>query len=203
MRDIAMRRRALALSVVLPLGLMACSEIPDTGVVNDEDPLTSSNGISSNGISSNGISSNGISSNALTTNALSTGALTNNGTILTLLRDKTSQGDLTRMFYRYVVNCALPAGHSVTFTWTDAAGVARTEVNPGGLGLAPAWESGAADTNAKELVSACVGARTNALGVAVPLSLRAKGVAALAVTAQERTDYSFGEGAFWGNLFAG
>jgi hypothetical protein len=197
------RVRLVAISALLPLGLVACSDLNEANVLNDEDPLTSSNGISSNGISSNGISSNGISSNALTTNALSSGALSGNTTILTALRDKTSTGNNTRMFYRYVVNCALPSGKSVTYTWTDSAGVTHTEVNPGGLGLAAPWENGPVDQNGKELVSACLGARTNSLGIAVPLSLRAKNAAPLAVSAQERTDYSYGEGAFWGNLFNG
>jgi hypothetical protein len=197
------RVRAFIMSALIPLGLVACSDLNEANVVNDEDPLTSSNGISSNGISSNGISSNGISSNALTSNALSSTALSGNNTILTALRDTSTTGNNTRMFFRYVVNCALPSGHSVTYTWTDSAGVSHTEINPGGLGLAPAWENGSVDLNGKELVSACLGARTNAIGIAVPLSLRAKGVSALAVSAQERSDYSYGEGAFWGNLFNG
>jgi hypothetical protein len=203
MIEFAMRTPLVTLSLLLPLGLLACSDLTEEGVVNDEDPLTSTNGISSNGISSNGISSNGISSNALSTNALSTNSLSTNGTLLTTLRDKTSTGDLSRMFFRYVVNCALPAGQSVTYSWTDSAGVVHTEINPGGLGLAPGWATAPADTNSKELVSACLGARTNSLGVTVPLSLRAKGVSALAVGSQERTDYTYGEGAFWGNLFNG
>src|SRR3954469_19440828 len=95
--------RVLSLCAFLPFAAAACGDVVDGTVVNDEDPLTSMNGISSNGISSNGISSNGISSNALTSNALSTGALGANGAVLRQLQDPSSAGDRTRMFYRYVV----------------------------------------------------------------------------------------------------
>ena len=55
----------------------------------------------------------------------------------------------------------------------------------------------------KELVSACLAARTNSKGVVVPLSLRAENVSGLWVSSQERSSYTYGEGAFWGNLFGG
>jgi len=193
----------LFLVSALCVGAAACANIPGPEVVNDEDPLMSDNGLSSNGLSSNGLSSNGLSSNGLSSNGLSSNGLSSNGYVMGALQDKSATGDLTRMFFRYLISCALPGGHSTTYTWTDAAGTLHTEVNPGGLGLAPHWETGAATQTDKELVSACLAARTNALGVHVPISMRAKGVAALAVTSAERSSYTFGEGAFWGNLFNG
>ena len=194
---------AVLFSLSLALGAAACSDVSDQGIVNVEDPLTSENGLTSNGLTSNGLTSNGLTSNGLTSNGLSSGALTNNATVMKALRDQTATGDLTRLFFRYLINCALPSEHSVTYTWTDSTGMMHTETDPGALGFAPAWENGAATQLDKELVSACLGARTNSKGIAVPLSLRAKNVAGLTVSSSERSSYTYGEGAFWGNLFNG
>jgi hypothetical protein len=193
----------LVLSCALALGTAACSNLTDAGIVNDEDPLTSENGITSNGITSNGITSNGITSNGITSNGISSSSLSNNAVVMQALRAQTPTGDLSRIFFRYVVSCALPANHSVTYTWTDSTGSLHTEVNPGGLGLAPGWETNPATQTQKEIVSACIGARTNSRGITVPLSLRGKGIAGLTATSAERSAYTYGEGAFWGNLFNG
>jgi hypothetical protein len=193
----------LLLSAVAMGGIAGCTDAPAASVVSDEDPLTSDNGLSSNGLSSNGLSSNGLSSNGLSSNGLSSNGLSSNGYVMSALQDTSPTGDLTRLFFRYLISCALPSGHSSTYTWTDMAGTLHTEINPGGLGLAPHWETGPATQTDKELVSACLGARTNALGVHVPLSMRAKGLSALNVTSEERASYTYGEGAFWGNLFNG
>jgi hypothetical protein len=182
--------------------LIGCTPEGDIDVVNMEDPLTSPNGLTSNGLTSNGLTSNGLTSNGLTSNGLNTAALANNTVVLTALREVSVRGDNTRTFYRYLVSCALPVGKSVSYTWTDGLGVVRTEINPGGLGLAAAWETSPATTVAKEWVSACLAARTNSQGLNVPLSLRANGVASLVVSSEERAAYTYGEGAFWGNLFA-
>src|SRR5436309_2605148 len=131
------RTAALLLSSALAFGAAACSDLADTGVVNADDPLTSVNGLSMNGLSMNGLSMNGLSMNSLTSNALSSNSITTNSQVMGTLRDTTPTGDLTRMFFRYLVSCALPVNHSVTYTWTDASAVVHTEINPGGLGLAP------------------------------------------------------------------
>jgi GLTT repeat (6 copies) len=193
----------LLLSLTLTAGAVACTDASDPGIVNDEDPLTSENGLSSNGLSSNGLSSNGLSSNALSSNALSSNALSSNALVIKALRDQSATGTLTRMFFRYVISCALGPNHSVTYTWTDSAGQLHTEINPGGLGLAPNWETSAPSQADKEIMSACLAARTNSKGIPVPLSLRAKDVSGLSVSSSERSSYTYGEGAFWGNLFNG
>jgi len=72
-----------------------------------------------------------LTTNGLTTNGLTTNGLTTNGlapTSLAALRDQTATGGVTRLFFRYLVSCALPAGHDVTYTWTDAAAVVHKEV---------------------------------------------------------------------------
>jgi len=193
----------LAIASVLATASVACTNMSEEGIVNDEDPLTSANGLSSNGLSSNGLTSNGLSSNGLSSNGLSSNGLSSNGLVMGALRDTSTTGDLTRMFFRYLVSCALPTGHSVSYTWTDSSSMLHTEVNPGGLGLAPLWETGPVDQTGKELVSACLGARVNSKGIVVPLSLRAKNVSALTVTSSERSSYTYGEGSFWGDLFSG
>jgi hypothetical protein len=199
-----MRRVALALlSAALSIGGAGCADVADGTLVNDEDPLTSANGLSTNGLSTNGLATNGLATNGLATNGLATNGLATNGLVLAALRDTTATGDLTRMFYRYLISCALPTNHSVSYTWDDANGRTHQEVNPGGLGLAPDWENHPATQRDKELVSACLAARTNSKGVAVPISLRAKNVSGLSVSSQERSSYTYGEGAFWGNLFDG
>jgi hypothetical protein len=198
-----MLRRGLLVTSILLTGSAACTNAPEVGVVTVRDALTSDNGLSSNGLSLNGLSSNGLSSNGLSSNGLSSNGLMASAAVMSALRDTTATGDLTRTFFAYLISCALPSGHSTSYTWTDTTGMVHTEVNLGALGLAPGWENGAATQTQKELVSACLGARTNSLGVHVPLSMRAKGVSALNVTSAERSSYTFGEGAFWGNLFNG
>src|SRR5262249_40101787 len=159
---------------------------------NDEDPLISANGLTANGLTANGLTANGLTANGLTSNGISSGSLANNSVVMTALRDQTPTRDLSRLFFRYLVSCSLPTGHSVSYSWTDSSNIVHSEVNPGGLGLAPAWENGSADQTDKELVSACLAARTNSKGVSVPISLRARSVSALAVTASERSQYSYG-----------
>jgi len=193
----------LFLSCALASVSLACTDASEQGIVNDEDPLTSENGLSSNGLSSNGLSSNGLSSNALSSNGLSSNGLSSNALVMQALRDQTGTGDLTRMFFRYLVSCALPTNHSVSYTWTDSTGMVHTEINPGGLGLAPGWETKPATQTDKEVISACLGARTNSKGIPVPLSLRGKSISGLSVSASERSSYTYGEGAFWGNIFNG
>ena len=193
--------------------LVACQgpTSDDTGAVSvDEDPLMGANGLTINGLTTNGLTTNGLTTNGLTTNGLTTNGLTTNGLTtngltpasVAALRDRTANGALTRLFFRYLVSCALPAGHDLPYTWTDPQGVAHNEMASGQFGLAPAWETGAVDVAGQEMVSACLFARTNALGMSVPISMRGDASNTLAVTPQERTTYHYGEGAFWGNAFA-
>jgi hypothetical protein len=195
------RVRALALTSLLAL-LPACGDQESTDI-NFEDSLASANGLTSNGLTSNGLTSNGLTSNGLTSNGLTSNGLTSNGLVISALRDRTPTGALSRMFFHYMVSCALPAGKSVSYTWTNTAGTTITEVNPGQLGLAAAWADGPLSETGKQWVSACLAARTNSLGHNHAISMRAGGTSALPVSAQERTDFSYGEGSFWGNLFDG
>jgi hypothetical protein len=77
------------------------------------------------------------------------------------------------------------------------------------------WQSGTCDESCQRWVSSCVLARTNAYGVHVKISMRAPTVtppgheqqyaeirAALATTPEEVADFTFREGAYYGNIFA-
>ncbi|MCB9655283.1 MAG: hypothetical protein H6729_14270 [Deltaproteobacteria bacterium] len=100
-----------------------------------------------------------------------------------------------KLVMQYLVECALPAGASVTVTDADETDI----VFSGALGLAPEWATGAPTIRGQELVSACLGARTNAMGTHVQLSLRGGDIS---VSSLERQQYRRYEGAFWGNLFS-
>ncbi len=96
---------------------------------------------------------------------------------------------------RYVVECALPEGESVS---KNVGG--QTVVFHGALGLAPEWQDDECDVECQEWVSACVLARTNVSGQTVSLWLKG-----------DHPELGFGsnvayphhEASFFGNLFAG
>lgn len=99
-----------------------------------------------------------------------------------------------RSTVEYLVKCALPSGTSLVKK--DQNGVTYTFA--GSLGLAPAWNTGACDTNCQEIVSACMMAHINTAGIHVPLW----------VVAQNSTvgwaldpAYPNQEGSFFGNIF--
>jgi hypothetical protein len=93
----------------------------------------------------------------------------------------------------YVVECALPAGVTLTKT---VAGVA-TDFE-GALGLAPEWEDEACDEDCQEWVTACLLARLNVTGQTVPLWLKGDHP-----ELGSGTDlaYPIYEASFFGNLF--
>ncbi|MCX4242120.1 hypothetical protein [Paraliomyxa miuraensis] len=92
---------------------------------------------------------------------------------------------------KYLVECALPAGQSVT---KDLGG--QSLVFNGHLGLAPEWKDGVCDQDCQEWVSACLLARTNTSGDTVLVYL--KGHPALGY---EPPPGALLEAGFWGNLF--
>jgi alpha-tubulin suppressor-like RCC1 family protein len=104
------------------------------------------------------------------------------------------QADL-QMVLKYAISCALDATDSVSVQFPSGS-VSFS----GGLGLAPEWKTGAMGTSSQQAVSACLAARTNALGNTVRISLRGP-FAGLATSAVERAHFKGHEGAFWGNVF--
>ncbi|WP_165373457.1 hypothetical protein [Sorangium cellulosum] len=157
--------------------------------------------VSMNALSFNALSFNALSFNALSFNALSFNALESEAT--SALQDPGEGGDLFRTLVRYTVSCALTGTQSFSFSWTDGAGTTHEEVYPGQLGLAAAWGEGALDAVGKQMVSACLAARTNRYGVSVVISMRSHEKPLRHDVAEDELDaYAHVEGAFWGNLFA-
>ncbi len=95
---------------------------------------------------------------------------------------------------RYLVECALPEGESVT---KNIQG--QTLTFQGMLGLAPEWEDGACDVDCQEWVSACMLARTNASGETVAIWLQADHPA---LGMDSSPSFPVYEASFFGNLFA-
>ncbi len=138
----------------------------------------------------NRIALNRIALNRIALNRIALNGLTTLGGANTLL-DTADNRDVVK----YLVQCALPDGSSITLS--DANG---TYTFDGAVGLAPAWVSGAPSASEKRWVSACLLARTNAYGVSVSISMRGAN-AALTVDATEAAAYGLREGAFWGDVF--
>lgn len=165
--------------------LAGCAEMEgDVGESTDE--ATTENGLSTiNGLSTrNGLSTiNGLS----IINGLSTINGLASGTGL-----MTTAGGRTQI--RYIVRCALPATSSITKK--DQYGTSYTF--NGLLGMAPAWQNNACDTNCQEQVSACLLAHINTAGIHVPLWIVAQHPA---VGWGQDPEFPNQEGAFFGNLF--
>lgn len=94
---------------------------------------------------------------------------------------------------KYVVECALPEGVTLTKT---VGGVAIDF--HGALGLAPEWEDDACDEDCQEWVSACLLARTNVSGQTVELWLTGDHPA---LGTGLDLAYPVYEASFFGNLF--
>jgi hypothetical protein len=95
---------------------------------------------------------------------------------------------------KYVVECALPAGTSISKVIEGVPTVLS-----GALGLAPEWEDDACDEDCQEWVSACVLARTNVSEQTVQLWLKGDHPALGTGT---NLAYPIYESSFFGNLFA-
>ncbi|KYF58184.1 hypothetical protein BE08_13640 [Sorangium cellulosum] len=173
--------------------LAGADEPGDLG--SSADALASWNALSANALSANALSANALSANALSANALSREAAAT-------LEDPGEGGELFRTLVRYTVSCALDESQRFSFSWADAAGATHHEVYHGELGLADAWADGPLDEAGKQIVSACLAARTNRYGVSVVISMRShQAPLRHEVGRDEREAYPHVEGAFWGNLF--
>ncbi len=98
---------------------------------------------------------------------------------------------------RYLVECALPLGHSIE---KDVEGEPEPLTFHGAIGLAHEWETEGCDQDCQEWVSACMLARTNASGQAVTIWMRADHDA---IGDGASLAFPVYEASFFGNLFAG
>ncbi|MBK8011254.1 MAG: hypothetical protein IPK13_07875 [Deltaproteobacteria bacterium] len=85
---------------------------------------------------------------------------------------------------KYAIECALNPGDSVDIEFPSGPITFH-----GALGLAPGWKDGALDSAGQRGVSACLGARTNAYGTTVRISLRHPDYPELSVSAAERENF--------------
>ena len=177
------------LSLILLAGCVADGDL-QTGT--SDEALASSNGLSLNGLSLNGTSLNGLSLNGLDL-GLATSSFAS-----WFHADPANRA----LQMQYVVKCAKPAG--VTVTWTDPA--THTVYSwPGGLGLAPTWSNRAMTVAEQQVLSACMAAHANKYGVHVPIAVEGQAAdgTMIARAANELTDYSSREAAFFGNTVSG
>lgn len=195
--------KAVWAALFFAVALTGCGDPPHDAEVTEADDhaLHGENGLTSNGLTSNGLTSNGLTASALLSRGLLHVASGAESPVLRALRDPV-KGPVNRTLFRYLVSCALRPDQSISYTWTRPRGERVSETHAGALGLAPAWGTGALDRAGREWISACLAARTNELGVNVPLSMRARNAATLAVSESERSQYTVPEGAFFGDLFA-
>ncbi|HEX5750277.1 MAG TPA: pentapeptide repeat-containing protein [Archangium sp.] len=194
-------------SVLLLAGASGCA--PDAALSEESlsleteaRPVLTVNGIEFNGIELNGIELNGTNLNGTNLNGTNLNGLDTSGLNTPDFRAWFNQ-DVTRhdMLMKYMVQCAVPAGESRTFT--------NPETNTpytwsGVLGLAPDWASGQPVTTAElRIVSACLAAHVNPYGQHVSISVLGLDATGQPTpyTAEELQSHALREGCFFGNLF--
>jgi hypothetical protein len=101
-----------------------------------------------------------------------------------------------RELLRYLVMCALPSGEALTVQIGTT-----TRIFIGDVGLAPSWISQPLDADQQRWISACLLARSNALGISVLISILGPDPQ-LASSSQESQDFPVEEGAFYGDIFS-
>jgi hypothetical protein len=167
-------------------------------VASIQQPAITNNAITNNAITNNAITNNAITNNAITNNAITNNAITNNAITNNAITSAALEDPNARELFKYIVSCALPATSHVDLT-IDGVDYSF----PGELSLAPKWglPGGSCNTACQEWVSACILARVDYLGQKVSISVRGA-QSALTPTADELANYTYREGAYYGNLFA-
>ena len=192
--------RRILLNFLMAAAASGCSAALDGAEDMDEVGEAELALVGDNALNANALNANALTPSALSATALSPGALT--ASALLAISHPGSEGALSRELLRYTVGCALTAGQSFSFTWSDGQGGVQQETYPGLLGIAPAWATGPLDLRGQELVSACLAARVNWYGVSVIMSMRSpQAPLKTHPHAGELEQYSDVEGGFWGNLF--
>ncbi|WNG52664.1 hypothetical protein F0U60_30530 [Archangium minus] len=154
--------------------------------------LSSPNGLAFNGLAFNGLAFNGLAFNGLAFNGLTSAEFSS------WFQTDPELGD---MVMKYLVQCAVPAGQTRSYTEPDTG---LTHTWTGNLGLAPGWAKGApASLEEQQLISACLAAHTNKYGLHVPLSVLGPTASGTHIpySAEELASFPEKEGCFFGNLF--
>lgn len=179
-----MRRMVVVLTV---LGLVGCT-------ANRGSNPSSHGSVIHNRLASNRLAANRLPASHLAGNQLSSAQLSSDR--FTLAPTDLMETDEGREVLTYLISCALSVG--ITLVGTDSHGH-QTEFF-GELGIAPQWLDNPLDRAGKGWVSACLFARVNNYGVAVPISVRGSSPA-LTVSPQEEAGWTLQEGAFYGMYF--
>lgn len=183
---------AIALAALLGAGGCAAEPAEDLGAAREAE--TTENALTANALTANALTNNALTANALTNNALTANALTANALTTAALEDDAA----ARKVLKYIVGCALPAGHQIEI---EIGGEAY--LFEGSIGLAPRWgkAGGRCDEACRAWVSGCVLSRLNHLGQTVPISIRGHH-GALTSTHAERAAYPNREATYYGDIFA-
>jgi hypothetical protein len=178
--------------------LLACAGPTDPGedVATAQQAEETENALSWNGLIMNGLIMNGLIMNGLIMNGLTITGLQQTSSLASTL----DSDALARLYFTYVVSCALPAGQDIVFP--SLAGQSNYTFY-GSLGIAPQWGTNGStcDSTCQQWVSGCVIARVNALGQHVPLSIRGNN-AALTLGPNEATAYPRREATYFGNVLS-
>ncbi len=185
--------RCVSLLVLLLLGaLAACAQIggEEITVASVRDSVSSNNRLALNRLALNRLALNRLALNRLALNGVIPSGL-EGGAARELLA---TEGG--RELLRYVVQCALKHDDALRGTIDG-----QTYEFPGLLGLVPKWKDDPLSQDEQQLMSACLLAHVNALGVSVSISVR--GRHAVSSTEEERRAYPVYEGTFLGQVFDG
>jgi hypothetical protein len=177
-----MRHRSRALALSLAVGtLVGCDTSPSTSELC---------------LAPRFLAYNKVLTNRMFTNGLPEAAL--RGEVTTVADPEALDDPFVRTVFEYTVSCALGPDQSV-----EVERHGETLVFEGALGLAPEWgdPDGSCDGACRGWVSACLIARTNAKGIAMPISLRGDHPS-LAPTDDEVDAYTIHEAVYYGDLFA-
>ena len=172
-------RPALRIALPAVLALCACSADEEAEPGLDETDYISLNALAPDALLDNG--------DAL--DALAGGALDRATTQLV-------DSEPGRMLLSYVVRCALGAGDHAAFPRAGAPDLVYTGV----VGIARGWKGSSLDGAGRRLMTACLMAHVNAVGIQVPISVRSATLREAPLL--EKLLFPAQEMAVYGNIFA-
>ena len=172
-----MRLHLVSIALSLPMAACALEVTGDEDTGLDETQIIAHNKLETEAIVLNSLTGTTNAINLLVANPLSSSTFSESGPIPDALKDPNAFS-----FATYLAQCAL--NKSQAFSWTNDLN-GRTYTFSGRYGLCPAWGTGPASSACRQIVSACILTRNNALGDEVQLSVLGKqqGGASLATSA--------------------
>ena len=191
-----MRRSGnVTLAMLTSSWLVAACGMEEAPLYRSTGALTVDNKIAANKLALNKLASNKIVANKIAANKLASNKIVANKIALNGTTDELLASEDGRAVLGALVGCAVPED---TILVAEVDGT--TYEFPGAVGLAPSWIDHPLTEKARRWVSACLFARVNAHDVSVQISMRGPH-RALAVTEEERAQWTLEEGAFYGNYF--